>query len=129
MADPCWGCQDGHHCRHTAFVADGMLMAPCRCPACIPHPVQTRLFGAALVEAELGNCVGCGQPATKLLVGGAGQPDVSLCERCEHRRYLQATGGRDYANEECRRWGEPPLPRPDLGDVPSSPDVEEVANP
>ena len=82
-----------------------MLMAPCPCPDCNPHPVQARLFGAALVEAELGDCADCDQPATKLLVGGADQPDVSVCERCEYGRYLQATSGRDYANEERSRWG------------------------
>jgi hypothetical protein len=51
---------------------------------------------------------------TKLLVGGAGQPDTSLCERCEYRRYLAATGGRDLANEERARWGQPLIPRPEL---------------
>jgi hypothetical protein len=54
------------------------------------------------------------QTACKLLVGGAGQPDTSLCERCEYRRYLQATGGRDYGNEQRIRWGLPPIPRPEL---------------
>jgi hypothetical protein len=39
---------------------------------------------------------------------------MSQCERCEYRRYLQATGGRDYANEQRVRWGLPPIPRPAL---------------
>jgi hypothetical protein len=51
----------------------------------------------------------------KLLVGGAGYPDTSLCERREYRRYLEATGGRDYANEQRVRWGLAPILRPDLG--------------
>ena len=79
-----------------------------------PQPIQARLFSHALVENTLGGCADCGQPATKLLVGGAGQPDNSLCEACEYRRYLAATGGRDLANEERARWGQPPIPRPEL---------------
>jgi hypothetical protein len=38
----------------------------------------------------------------------------SLCEACEYRRYLAATVGRDYANEEHARWGQPPILRPEL---------------
>jgi hypothetical protein len=110
----CWGCLDGHHCRHTGYVSQGMILAPCRCLDCDPQPIQARLFSHALVENDLGSCVDCGQPACKLLVGGAGQPDLSLCERCEYRRYLAATGGRDYANEQRIRWGLPPIPRPEL---------------
>jgi hypothetical protein len=67
-----------------------------------------------LIATDLGPCVDCGQPATKLLVGGAGQPDTSLCEACEYRRYLAAASGRDYANEERARWCRPPIPRPEL---------------
>jgi hypothetical protein len=39
---------------------------------------------------------------------------------CHHRGYvpagviLAATGGRDLADEECARWGQPPIPRPEL---------------
>jgi hypothetical protein len=83
-------------------------------PDCDPRPVQTRLFSHALVENDLGGCVDCGQPATKLLVGGAAQPDTSLCEACEYRRYLATTGGRDLANEERARWSQPPIPRSEL---------------
>jgi hypothetical protein len=45
---------------------------------------------------------------------GAGQPDTSLGAACEYRRDLAATGGRDLANEERARWGQPPIPRPEL---------------
>jgi hypothetical protein len=110
----CLDCQDGRHCRHTGYVPAGMILAPCRCLDCDPQPIQARLFSDALVENDLGGCADCGQPATKLLVGGAGQPDTSLGEACEYRRYLAATGGRDYANEERARWGQPPIPRPEL---------------
>ena len=110
----CLGCQDDHHCRHTAFVPAGSILVPCRCLDCDPQSIQARLFSHALVENDLGSCVDCGQPATKLLVGGASQPDTSLCEACEYRRYMAATGGRDYANEERARWGQPPIPRPEL---------------
>jgi hypothetical protein len=110
----CLDCQDDRHCRHTGYVPAGMILAPCRCLNCDPEPIQARLFSHALVENDLGGCVGCGQPATKLLVGGAAQRDTSLCEACEYRRYLGATGGRDLANEERARWGQPPIPRPEL---------------
>jgi hypothetical protein len=109
----CLDCQDGRHC-HTGYVPAGMILAPCCCLDCGQQPIQARLFSHALVENDLGGCVGCGQPATKLLIGGAGQPDTSLCEACEYRRYLAATGGRDPANEERARWGQPPIPRPEL---------------
>jgi len=82
----CLGCQDGRHCRHTGYVPAGSILAPCRCLDCDPQPIQARLFSHALVEHDLGDCADCGQPATKLLVGGAGQPDISLCEACEYRR-------------------------------------------
>jgi hypothetical protein len=68
----------------------------------------------SLVENDLGGSADCGQPATKLLGGGAGQPDTSLCAACEYRRYLAATGGRDLANEERARWGQPPISRAEL---------------
>jgi hypothetical protein len=38
---------------------------------------------------------------------------TSACARCEYRQYLQASGGRDYANEQRVRWGLPLVPRPD----------------
>jgi hypothetical protein len=119
----CSGCQDGRHCRHKGYVPTGTIMAPCRCLSCDPKPIQTRLFSHALVELDLGACADCGQEATKLLVGGAGYPDLSLCERCEHGRHLAMTGGRDYGNEERARSGLPPIPRPDLGpsEPPASP--------
>jgi hypothetical protein len=48
--------------------------------------------------------------------GRPNQPVVpcstSLCGACEYRRYLAATGGRDLANEERTRWGQPPIPTP-----------------
>jgi hypothetical protein len=110
----CLDCQDGRHCHNSGYVPSGMMLALCRCLDCDPEPVQARLFSHALVEATLGPCVDCGQPACKLLVGGAGQPDLALCEGCEYRRYLQVTGGRDLANQERARWGLPPLPRPEL---------------
>jgi hypothetical protein len=110
----CLDCQDDRHCRHTGYVPAGTILAPCRCLDCDPQPIQTRLFSHALVENTLGGCVDCGQPATKLLVGGAGQPDTSLCEACEHRRDLAATSGRDLANEDRARRGRPPVPRPEL---------------
>jgi hypothetical protein len=91
-----------------------MILAPCRCLDCDPQPIQARLFSDALVENDLGGCVDCGLPATKLVVGGAGQPDTSLCEACEYRRHLAAAGGRDPANEERARWGQPPIPLPEL---------------
>jgi hypothetical protein len=91
-----------------------MLLAPCRCLDCDPQPIQARLFSHPLLENDLGPCLECGQPAFKLLVGGAGQPNRALCEACECRGYLQATGGRDLANQERARWGLPPLPRPEL---------------
>ncbi len=83
-------------------------------PGLGPPAIQARLFSHALVENDLGGCVDCGQPGTRLLVGGAGQSDTSLCEACEYRRYPAATGGRDLANEERARWGQPPIPRPEL---------------
>jgi hypothetical protein len=110
----CLDCQDGRHCRHRGYVPAGMILAPCRCLDCDPKPIQARLFSHALVEDDLGGCADCGLPATTLLVGGAGQPDTSLCEACEYRRYLAATGGRDLANEERARWGQPPIPRPEV---------------
>jgi hypothetical protein len=108
----CLDCHDGRHCRHHGYVPAGTILAPCRCLACDPQPIQARLFSHALAEADLGDCADCGQPACKLLVGGAGQPDLRLCEACQYRRYLAATGGRDFANEERARWGWPPIPRP-----------------
>ncbi|SRR6266545_3191396 len=110
----CLDCRDGRHCRHTGYVPAGMILAPCRCLDCDPKPIQTRLFSYALVENDLDGCVDCGQPATKLLVGGAAQPGTSLCEACEYRRYLAATGGRDLANEERACWSQPPIPRSEL---------------
>jgi hypothetical protein len=110
----CLDCQDGRHCRHTRYVPAGIILQPCRCLGCDPQPILARLFSHHLVENALGPCVDCGQPATTLLVGGAGQPDTSLCATCEYRRYLGATGGRDLANEERARWGQPPIPRPKL---------------
>jgi hypothetical protein len=104
----CLDCQDG---RHRGYVLAGMILQACRCLDCDPQPIQARLFSRALVENDLGGCVDCGQPATKLVVGGAGQPDTSLCEACEYRRCLAATGGRDPANEDRARWGQPPIPR------------------
>jgi hypothetical protein len=91
-----------------------MILAPCRCLDGDPQPIQARLFSHALVENDLGGCADCDQPATKLVVGGAGQPDTSLCEACEYRRHRAAAGGRDLANEERARWGQPPIPRPEL---------------
>ena len=87
----CLGCQDRGHCRHTGYVPAGMILVACRCLGCDPQPIQGRLFSHALVEHDLGGRADCGQPATKLLAGGAGQPDTSLCEPCEHRRHLAAT--------------------------------------
>jgi hypothetical protein len=113
----CWECLEGRHCRHTGYVPTGTVLVPCRCLGCDPQPIQARLFGHALVELDLGACADCGQDATKLLVGGAGRPDLALCERCERRRYLAMTGGRDYGNEERARSGVPPIPRPDLDEV------------
>jgi hypothetical protein len=110
----CLDCQDGRHCRHTGYVPAGTILQRCRCLDCDPQPIQARLFSYALVENDLGQCADCAQPASKLLVGGAGRPDTSLCERCEYRRYLAATGGRDYANEQRVRWGLPLIPRPDV---------------
>jgi hypothetical protein len=110
----CLDCQDGRHCRHRGYVPSGMVLAACRCLDCDPEPIQARLFSHALVETTLGPCVDCQGEATKLLVGGAGQPDLSLCAACEYRRYLTVTGGRDLANEERARWGLAPQPRPDL---------------
>jgi hypothetical protein len=111
----CLDCQDGRHCRHRGYIPVGMLLASCRCLDCDPQPIQARLFSHALVENDLGPCVDCQGEATKLLVGGAGQPDLSLCAACEFRRYVAVTGGRDLANEERARWGLSPLPRPELG--------------
>ena len=85
-----------------------MILAACRCLDCDPQPIQARLFSHALVENTLGRCADCGHQATKLLVGGAGQPDTSLCAACAHRRYLAATGGRDLANQERARWASHP---------------------
>jgi hypothetical protein len=56
--------------------------------SCCAPSAPGRLFSHTLVENDLGGCADCGQPATKLLVGGAGQPDTNLCEPCEYRRYL-----------------------------------------
>jgi hypothetical protein len=106
----CLDCQDGRHCRQRGYVPAGMVLAACRCLDCDPQPIQARLFSHVLVENDLGGCPDCSQPATQLLVGGAGQSDTSLCEACGHRRYLAATGGRDLASEERARWGQPPIP-------------------
>jgi hypothetical protein len=70
-------CQDSRHPPPHRLRPQGMLLAACRCLDCDPQPIQARLFSHGLVENELGGCAGCDQPATKLLVGGAGQPDVS----------------------------------------------------
>jgi hypothetical protein len=106
----CLDCRGGRHCHHTGYVPQGH--DPGRRLDCNPQPNQARLFSHALVENTLGPCVDCDHPATKLLVGGAGQPDTSPCAACEYRRrYLAATGGRDLANEERARWGQPPIPR------------------
>jgi hypothetical protein len=111
----CLDCQDGRHCRHTGHVPAGSILAACRCLDCDPEPIQARLFNQALVQNDLGGCVDSGQLATKLLVGGAGQPDTSLCERCEYRRNLAATGGHDLAKEERAPLGATAIPRPELG--------------
>jgi hypothetical protein len=34
----CWGCLDGHHCRHTGYLPGGMILAPCHCLDCNPQP-------------------------------------------------------------------------------------------
>jgi hypothetical protein len=86
---PCLDCQDGRHCRHTGYVPAGSILVPCRCLDCDPQPIQARLLSHALVENALGGCADCAQPATKLLVGGAGQPETSLCEACNCRRSLR----------------------------------------
>jgi hypothetical protein len=104
----CLDCQDGRHCRHTGDVPAGMILAACRCLDCDPQPIQARLFSHALVENDLGRCADCGHQATKLLVGGAGQPDTSLYAACAYRRYLAATGRRDLANQERARWASHP---------------------
>jgi hypothetical protein len=70
----CLDCRGGRYCRHRGYVLAGMILAPCRCLDCDPEPIQARLFSHALVENDLGQCADCGQPACKLLVGGAGQP-------------------------------------------------------
>ena len=74
----CFDCQDGRHCRHRGYVPAGTILALCRCVDCDPQPIQARLFSHTLVENTLGPCADCDQPACKLLVGGAGQPDTSL---------------------------------------------------
>jgi hypothetical protein len=84
-----------------------MILAPCRCLDCDPQPIQARLFSHALVENTLGGCVDCGQPATKLLVGGAGQPDTSLCglrvpPPSSRRRWPRP------GQQERARWGQRP---------------------
>jgi hypothetical protein len=43
----CLGCQDDHHCRHTAFVPAGSILVLCRCLDCDPKPIQARLFSHA----------------------------------------------------------------------------------
>jgi hypothetical protein len=91
----CLDCLDGH-CRHTGYVPAGMILAACRRLDCDPQPIQARLFSHA----------------TKLLVGGAGQPDTSLCAACEYRRYLAAAGGRDLANENAPAGASRPSPGP-----------------
>ena len=78
-----------------------MLLAACRCLDCDPQPIQARLCSHALVENDLGRCADCGHQATKLLVGGAGQPDTSLCAACAYRPSLAATGGRDLATRNA----------------------------
>jgi hypothetical protein len=101
------------HCRHTGDVPAGMILAACRCLDCDPQPIQARLFSHALVENDLGRCADCGHQAIKLLVGGAGRPDTSLCVVCEPPLSLPTTVPRDLANQErARRW-RPPIPRPD----------------
>jgi hypothetical protein len=60
-----------------------MTLAAYHCLDCDQEPIQGRLFSFALVDHGLGGCADCGQSATKLLVGGAGQPDTSQCEPCE----------------------------------------------
>ena len=85
----CLDCQDGRHCRHTGYVPAGSILVPCRCLDCDPQPIQARLLSHALVENALGGCADYAQPATKLLVGGAGQPETSLCEACNCRRSLR----------------------------------------
>jgi hypothetical protein len=76
----CLDCQDGRHCRHSGYVPAGSILAPCRYLDCDPQPIQARLFSHALVENDLGGCADCGQPATKLLVGGPASP-TSACAR------------------------------------------------
>ena len=64
--------------------------------------------------STLDPCLDCGQPATKLPVGGAGQPNTSLCKACEyrpasgrHRRPRPGQRGRT-------RWGLAPAAPTDL---------------
>jgi transcriptional regulator with XRE-family HTH domain len=92
-----------------ARAEEGTCSPRLRCLDYDPQPIQARLFSHALGENDLGPCVDCQGEATKLLVGGGGQPDLALCERCEKRRYLQPTGGGDL---ERARWGLPPCPDP-----------------
>jgi hypothetical protein len=108
----CLDCQDGRHCRQRGYVLAGMILASCRCLDCDPQPIQARLFSHALVENDLGGCVDCGQPATKLLVGGAGQPDISLCVACEYRRYLQATAAATWPTRSGPAGASRPFPGP-----------------
>jgi hypothetical protein len=110
----CLACQDGHHGRHSGYVPAGMILAACRCLDCGPEPIQARLFSHALVENDLGGCADCDQPAIKLLVGGAGQPDTSLCEACDYRRYLAATGGRDWPTRNGPAGASRPSRAPEL---------------
>ena len=109
----CLGCQDDHRCRHTGYVPAGSILVPCRCLGCDPEPIQARLFSHALIENDLGACADCGQPDQA--AGRRGRPARHrLVRGLRVPRYLAATGGRDYANEERIRWGRPPIPRPEL---------------
>ena len=76
-------------------------MTPAALPGLPPRADPGPAVQLRLVENDLGGCADCGQPATKLLVGGAGQPDNSLCEPCEYRGYLAVSGGHDYANQHA----------------------------
>jgi hypothetical protein len=82
-----------------------MILAACRCLDCDPSPSR---LGCSATPWSRTTSAAAPTAATRLLVGGVGRPDTSLCAACEYRRYLAASGGRDLANQERARWASHP---------------------
>jgi hypothetical protein len=61
----CWGCLDGHHCRHTGYVPNGRILAPLPLPGLRPPTDPGAAVQPRPGRNDLGAYVDCGQPACK----------------------------------------------------------------